>query len=160
MSRAPGVPTCGHPDRRVKSHGRCVNCDRRARYKPTGRPTGRPRAIESHALSGAEKAARWRERHPEQAALNDRRTQLGLYGLTVDEYDHLFAEQGGRCAICGMTSERRLAVDHDHSCCPGQRSCGACVRGLLCFRCNSGLGNFGDDIEALASAMTYLRKDG
>ncbi len=59
------------------------------------------------------------------------------------------------CAICG-TTERRLVVDHDHSCCPGPKSCGECVRGALCGTCNTGLGSFRDDPANLEAAIGYL----
>lgn len=51
---------------------------------------------------------------------------------------------------------QNFVVDHDHTCCPGKRSCGRCVRGLLCNRCNRALGQFGDDIETLRRAVAYL----
>jgi len=70
----------------------------------------------------------------------------------------MLEDQAGVCAICGLINEngRMLAVDHDHSCCPGDRSCGKCVRKLLCGDCNMGLGKFKDDVELLAKAISYL----
>ena len=62
------------------------------------------------------------------------------YQLSLEEYEKLLASQDGVCAICKRSPKsRRLAVDHDHSCCPGKSSCGECVRGLLCTNCNSRL---------------------
>lgn len=59
------------------------------------------------------------------------------FGVTEDQYRELLAKQGGRCAIClKKPGKYRLSVDHDHSCCPGARSCGRCIRGLLCGNCN------------------------
>ncbi|MFJ9265151.1 endonuclease domain-containing protein [Streptomyces bacillaris] len=61
------------------------------------------------------------------------------YGLTRNEYEGIFAFQGGRCAACG-TDEPGAAkgwhVDHNHGCCPGEKSCGDCVMGILCHGCN------------------------
>lgn len=72
--------------------------------------------------------------------------------MTVMEYDRLFEEQKGRCAICGRSQEGlRLAVDHSHQ--TGER------RGLLCRACNLGLGNFRDDPSALRGAIRYLTQD-
>ena len=78
------------------------------------------------------------------------------YKLTVEQYDAMLANQGGACAIC--LEDRPLNVDHDHSCCPGERSCGKCVRGLLCRRCNyTILGAAKDDPELLRRASDYVR---
>lgn len=79
-------------------------------------------------------------------------------GITREQYDKLLRKQRGKCAICreAETMERRLAVDHDHKCCPGKKSCGKCVRGLLCGNCNNGLGRFKDDVRLLARAIHYL----
>lgn len=80
------------------------------------------------------------------------------YKMTQAEFDQRLADQGGGCAIChGVNqNETRLSVDHDHSCCPGGRSCGACVRGIICHRCNRLLGFAGDDPEVLRAAVRYL----
>lgn len=70
-------------------------------------------------------------------------------GLTLEGYDRLLALQGGVCAICGKPPKRnRLAVDHNHD-------TGA-VRGLLCFRCNYGIGWFQSDAARLRKVLGYL----
>jgi hypothetical protein len=78
------------------------------------------------------------------------------YGLDRDSYNRLVDSQGGRCAICGIVPELLLVVDHDHSCCPGKKTCGECVRGLLCNRCNTGIGYLQDSAAILTSAARYI----
>lgn len=87
------------------------------------------------------------------------------YGITLEQYVDLLTLQGGGCAICGVTSngeragkEMSFCVDHDHSCCPGKKSCGKCVRGLLCNNCNFGIGSLRDSIPLLQSAINYLQE--
>lgn len=80
------------------------------------------------------------------------------YGITREQYAAAL-ERG--CSICGRT-DRTLHVDHDHSCCPmrggSARTCGKCVRGLICGPCNRGLGLFFDNPDALERAANYLRR--
>jgi hypothetical protein len=80
------------------------------------------------------------------------------YKMTVQQYDEKLQQQGGGCAICGEVnaSGRRLHVDHDHECCPGGTSCGQCLRGLLCSKCNVGLGQFKDSPRLMLLAIEYL----
>ncbi|TRW85564.1 hypothetical protein FK535_09210 [Mycolicibacterium sp. 018/SC-01/001] len=80
------------------------------------------------------------------------------YGLSPEAFHALLESQDGRCAICGTDNpgNRFWAVDHGHSCCPGEYSCGDCVRGILCSYCNPGLGWFKDDPENLRRAIAYL----
>lgn len=85
------------------------------------------------------------------------------YGITLDEYNQMFANQKGLCAIChreerrvvrnGVNENKRmLSIDHSHK-------TGA-VRALLCSDCNPSLGGFKDDVEILKSAIRYLEKYG
>lgn len=105
-----------------------------------------------------------RVRYSEDPAYRRRIQSNGLsnYGITPERYDEMLAEQGGGCWICGRTPEeegRALAVDHDHGCCPQQkRSCGRCVRALLCQNCNNGLGRFGDSPARLARALELVTR--
>ncbi|NGM13027.1 endonuclease VII domain-containing protein [Verrucosispora sp. WMMA2044] len=69
------------------------------------------------------------------------------YGIGQREFDELLAEQGGLCAVCGDPDPEH--VDHDHRT--------GWVRGILCFNCNGGLGQFRDSPTRLARAVTYLR---
>jgi hypothetical protein len=68
------------------------------------------------------------------------------YGIGEDEFDELVRQQGGDCRICGRPDPEH--VDHDHE--TGE------VRGILCFNCNGGLGQFRDSIDALRAAAEYL----
>ena len=52
----------------------------------------------------------------------------------------------------------QFAVDHDHSCCPGNISCGRCLRGMLCQHCNAALGFLRDDHERIARLAEYVQK--
>lgn len=84
---------------------------------------------------------------------------IGKYSLTLTQYRAMWAAQAGTCKLCRQEPSGRsrvLAVDHDHTCCPGQSSCGKCVRGLLCDRCNNGLGCFGDNPRLLRAAADYV----
>jgi hypothetical protein len=55
-----------------------------------------------------------------------------LYGITVEQYEALMAQQCGRCKLCEQPPKaKRLHVDHDHST--------GVVRGLLCAACNASL---------------------
>lgn len=79
------------------------------------------------------------------------------FGLTLEEYAAISDRQGHRCAICGepekaiiQGNEMPLAVDHCHI--------GGQVRGLLCARCNQGIGHLKDDVTILRAAIAYLEK--
>lgn len=61
------------------------------------------------------------------------------YLITLDEFIKM-SENG--CEICGDKPERSLHVDHDHKCCRGDKTCGDCVRGILCNKCNKAVDKY------------------
>lgn len=88
-----------------------------------------------------------------RADMQKRALHLKMYGLTPETHDALLAAQGGVCAICHepgqVWAERNLHVDHDHETNE--------VRGLLCGRCNVGLGFFREDTDRMLRAIEYLK---
>jgi hypothetical protein len=75
------------------------------------------------------------------------------YGLTLDQFNQMNTDQNGVCKICNRISLNKwgteLVVDHCHI--TGK------VRGLLCDKCNKGLGQFEDNISVLEKAIQYLK---
>lgn len=101
------------------------------------------------------------KRRQEYSPEKNRAQKLRLtYNMSVEDYDKMFQEQEGLCAIClcSPQGDARLAVDHDHACCPGTKSCGKCIRKLLCSSCNNGLGRFRDNEILLQRAIDYLKE--
>lgn len=93
------------------------------------------------------KSQRYYRKNRERYLLLNKNNRLKrLYGISLDDFERMVVEQDGKCAICG--SVEPLCVDHDHS--SGQ------IRGLLCGRCNKGLGLLGDSLEGLLKAVEYL----
>lgn len=82
------------------------------------------------------------------------------FNITDEQYQAMVDDHEGVCAICARPpGPRGFHIDHDHRCCPQRgRSCGVCIRGLLCQSCNQGLGQFGDDARTLAAAIEYLSR--
>ena len=106
-------------------------------------------------IANPEKIQGWRKSAPRKPRTDDRRFER--FKMTPDDYDSMFAAQGGVCAACGRPpGKHRLQVDHDHACCDTRVTCGRCVRGLLCFNCNAALGHVQDDKERLMKLIEYL----
>jgi hypothetical protein len=89
---------------------------------------------------------------------SNRRYRIASYGLTEVTFAQLLKVQEYACAMCRERFEegQLIHVDHDHACCKEKnRSCGRCVRGLLCHTCNIALGHIE---RRYAMARAYLDK--
>lgn len=106
-----------------------------------------------NAYNRRQRAAK-RAADPVAARAANRSKSLRRYGLTVVAWEALFDSQGRRCAICSsMTSgDGRWHTDHDAS--VGYTA----VRGILCVRCNIGIGQLDHDSVRLRSAINYLQR--
>jgi hypothetical protein len=94
--------------------------------------------------------ADFRERKLGWVRKSRRRLQLKTrFGISLEDYDALLAKQNGACAICKKKSARSLCVDHCHAT--------GLIRGLLCNKCNRGMGFFEDDAARLRKATAYLK---
>jgi hypothetical protein len=127
----------------------CFQADRKAKY---------------NSAEAVARVKRWQEQNPERLAAYQaeyrnrperKRAMRDLYyrrnfGVTADDVDALLAGQGGRCAICGGTPTRAEGwhVDYDHV--TGR------IRGVLCQRCNHGIGLLDEDPARLRAAADYL----
>ncbi len=96
----------------------------------------------------------WADKNKEKIATTSRLTHLQRrYGLTPDDYLAMYEDQGGCCAICGSDEYRgedkcSFAIDHCHN--TGE------IRGLLCNKCNGGIGMLGDNPKLTKRATEYL----
>jgi hypothetical protein len=118
-------------------------------------------------LTPAEYQRRYKEKHPERVKDSlkkwrdsnvDKRREYKLQtrrGISIADYDVLFAKQGGLCAIC-FTSD---PSPQDHFCVDHCHETGA-IRGLLCRNCNLTLGHARDNEQFLFNAITYLMEKG
>ncbi len=74
------------------------------------------------------------------------------FGLSIDQYNTMLAEQNNVCCICGLIDRKyRLAVDHCHK--TGK------IRGLLCSNCNQGIGHLKDNPALLRKAADYVERN-
>ena len=139
----------GHPDRYKAGKKKwqaanqvLLNARRRKRYALN--------------IDDSRKKCREKQRQPKYRDSRYRRK----FGISLEEYGILLKQQEGCCAICGTRDpgpkhgnwevSMPFVVDHCHE---TQR-----VRGLLCEKCNRGLGQFDDDIDRIRSAIEYLQK--
>jgi hypothetical protein len=131
----------------------------------TSDPTYRERQLESTRKWYAKHRERISaERRLRYASDSEHRAKIRLSQSSIDPelYSTVLKAQGGVCAICSASTpgEGRtlFLADHDHRCCPttARKSCGKCIRGLLCSACNRGLGCFKDDPTLHTSAAVYL----
>ena len=118
---------------------------------------------EHHKAYMKEYRAKYKERNNERVRVwgaKYRKSDKGFdarlrkaFGIGIVDYNQMLEKQNGKCAICNSTKgnekKHRLFVDHCHETNK--------VRGLLCGKCNTGIGYFQNEPILLGSAIDYLR---
>lgn len=99
---------------------------------------------------------RWRQTHKSALKKSYRKYRLKVeYGLSLEQFDEMIAQQHGVCAICKVKrvvrGEPHLHVDHDHQ--------SGLVRGILCHHCNMILGHSRDSVDVLEACIAYLNRN-
>ncbi len=100
------------------------------------------------------RSKQWYQDNKARAAVNSKKSKLRTqYGISLETYDAMMEEQKWHCPICGVELNKEETatsprIDHNHE--TGQ------VRGILCMKCNSGLGMFKDSPLLLMRAAAYL----
>lgn len=111
-----------------------------------------PEALKAYQKYSADYAVAWRKKNPERYKQQVwKRNLKAKYGITPAEYTAMAERQKGLCAICAQASvgkKKYLSVDHCHT--TGK------VRGLLCDKCNLGIGLIGDTVEQVQRVMDYI----
>lgn len=130
----------------------CKECDREKASDYYRKNEDRVRKnVRRYKKDNPERVKAWDRKKKNVTAAARRRH---AYGLSEDDYERMLVKCGGMCESCGRdpweVSSRGPHVDHCHE--TGR------VRGILCFRCNTGLGHFRDSIEDMENAVAYLRK--
>jgi hypothetical protein len=77
--------------------------------------------------------------------------RFSKYGINKEQYNIMMLNQDGKCKICEKELHEEIHIDHNHT--TGK------VRGILCGKCNKGLGQFNDNIEFLTNAINYLKNE-
>lgn len=94
-----------------------------------------------------------KEKFKEKRSKYWKKVKYEKYDITEEDYQKMFEAQNGECMICGTHQDKfnySLHIDHNHKTNK--------VRGLLCFKCNNGIGFFNDDVELLGKVIEYLNK--
>lgn len=153
--------------------------EQRARTYQENRETLIERSRANYAANRDARAAQQREyknRDPERWRAYNRdkywedrdqrlaRDAFTRHGIRPEDWAAIWDSQDGRCYLCGTDlaklNPRYVHVDHDHRCCPKNRSCPACRRGLACMDCNIAIGHAGDDpgrLRRMADALEAVQ---
>ena len=133
------VTKCPHTDKKHYAYGVCANCYRSLYRGEQSREYSR----QYHIKVKKELGPHGYKKYLQKSFLKR------LYKLSLEQFNDLKNSQDNKCPCGRNFTDYVPQVDHDHSCCPGNESCGKCVRGLLCQRCNMVAGMLEEDPRLL-----------
>lgn len=135
------IPTC-HPDRKHEAKGLCHSCYNYSVFKPTKEQNQRRNATPAAKA----RKVKWAEKQsPDFSSLAHIKSR---YGLSKEDLQRYLLNQGNKCKICLTEFKDNYHVDHNHK--TGE------VRGLLCMKCNLGIGFLDENPFRFSRALHYL----
>lgn len=139
---------CLSPSNSTK--GLCSNCIKRGGVAPQKRNNGKCNKCETALI---------KHRCP-TCDINRKKNEnlIRRYGISLEQFNSILTSQDNVCKICSRSS-KRFVVDHDHGCCETRKTCGNCIRGIICENCNRALGLIEDSKIILNKMIGYLEKD-
>lgn len=144
------------PEKVAKRRERARSEDAKAKNKEWRRRTNQAAKQAAYVQRPEVKARRKERANSPHGKLIGRKSSLKRkFGLTLEDYDRMLAEQNGHCALCpstvGNSRRRNLHIDHDHETNE--------VRRLLCSRCNTAIGLLEEDVGLLSRMVAYLQTE-
>ena len=147
-------PGCSERARSVQGARYCADHARSVNYGPVNTDNATFR-VDQDCLACGRTFRRWRQTHATTVTVQVCpdcvcRSPLTLRRLAAHNVplgiQAMWLARGAEldCDLCGRRLYRKSnpSIDHDHRCCPGAQSCGKCVRGILCGRCNTALAHY------------------
>jgi hypothetical protein len=131
-------------------HKKCSTCKELKYFKDFSKNKGRPDGHHSQCRECRSKYKPSPEAKERQRKYLTQWNRFKTSGFTQEDFDNKLKEQDYKCAICGTSDSGVMAfhADHDHK--TGEK------RGVLCHKCNTGLGLLKDNVEILCAAIEYL----
>lgn len=187
----PATPctVCGQPTKsRTGACRRTIECRRaegRVRYvTDKDRPAGQRRRayiaawyadhrteeiakrLARYAANRDEINARRKTDYAANPALYREQRLKSAHGMRTDEWAAMYRAQEGCCYLCGheldIKTRNMTHIDHDHNCCPPEKSCAICRRGLACRGCNRAIGMADEDparLRRMADALEAAQRE-
>jgi hypothetical protein len=138
----------------LQKHCKSCRLEYRKNNKEKIAKTNKIRLLDpKNAIKNRNRAKLWNKNNPEKRRIIIQKNHYKRrYGLTLEQKQFLIDSQDSKCAICknDLKSTHDVCVDHDHKT--------EIVRGILCRKCNLGIGHLNDSTDILKSAIMYLNK--
>lgn len=135
-----------------RTEKKCSQCSEIKKLSEFSKDKSRKDGVDSYCKPCRYKRNRyWAEENKESYRESTRNTRRKIeYGINPEEFNRLLEDQHYRCAICKISIDQTSHLDHCHNT--------GTVRGILCKKCNLGLGFFDDNIDKLYSSIEYIKK--
>jgi len=122
------------------------------------RAARRAKDPEGFLASARARDRKYRANNPDKVRMCGHRLRKKIYGILPEQFEALLLDQKGLCAICACALVVDAPVGTANSACVDHCHVTGCIRGLLCRKCNIGIGHLQESPQVLRSALQYLAR--